>query len=202
MSKIFTLLLMVCVFIGCNSHKNEDSIVFISLHSGVLYDTIDKPYLHIKQYAEYKFSNKDSLSFGIQGNYNYYDDNYRIDNEKPFYFGLEKFYTNKIDKSFSELMTKILNGEYKESYVLNLKGKQKVVFYFDEYRLPEELRKADSLIRNQINLSSQMSDKPNFSLQTILNLQDSLFRRLPPPPPPLKLFKFTPPIINGHKNKK
>ena len=172
---------MVCVFIGCNSHKNEDSIVFISLHSGVLYDTIDKPYLHIKQYAEYKFSNKDSLSFGIQGNYNYYDDNYRIDNEKPFYFGLEKFYTNKIDKSFSELMTKILNGEYKESYVLNLKGKQKVVFYFDEYRLPEELRKADSLIRNQINLSSQMSDKPNFSLQTILNLQDSLFRRLPPP---------------------
>ena len=193
---------MVCVFIGCNSHKNEDSIVFISLHSGVLYDTIDKPYLHIKQYAEYKFSNKDSLSFGIQGNYNYYDDNYRIDNEKPFYFGLEKFCTNKIDKSFSELMTKILNGEYKESFVLNLKGKQKIVFYFDEYRLPEELRKADSLIRNQINLSSQMSDKPNFSLQTILNLQDSLFRRLPPPPPPLKLFKFTPPIINGHKNKK
>ena len=212
MNKIFTLFFVVCAFIGCNSHKNEDSIICICLHTNLLYDTIGNPYLHIKQYAEYKFCNKDSLFIGTSGNYDYWENNLRIDNKKPFHFGLEKFYANKIDRDFSELMTKILNGEYKESYkkefeegiddspievfVINRNGKQKFIFYSEKYLLPEELKKADSLIKSQINFSTQMIDKPNYSLQTILNLQDSLFRKLPPPCPPLN---FTPPFIALHK---
>ena len=198
MNKIFILFFMIFIFIGsCNSHKNEDSIVFVLLNTSLLYDTIGNPYLYIKQYAEYKFCNKDSLFIGVSGNYDYYEHNYRIDNEKPFHFGLEKFYVKKIDRDFSELMTKILNEEYDDSYVINRNGKQKIIFYFYEYHLQEDLEKADSLIKKQINLSTQMIDKPNYSLQAILNLQDSLFRRLPPPGPPMNsTIQFTPPIID------
>ena len=205
---------MICVFIACSSHKNEDSITFIRLRPSVLYDTINKKtYLNIKQYAEYRFSNKDSMFIGVSGYYStYYDSDDIIDNEKPFHFGLEKFYVNKIDKDFSELMTKILNGEYKETYkrafrgdptdvfVINRNGKQKFILFFEKYLLPEELNKADSLIESQINLPTQEIDKPNYSRQIILKLQDSLFRRLPPPPPPLSsTVEFTPPIIEGRR---
>jgi len=212
MSKIFSLFLMGCIFLGCNSQKNEDSIAFVRLHTNVLYDTVGNPYLHIKQYAEYKFSNKDSLFIGVSGN-NYYENNFRIDNEKPFYFGLEKFYTNKINRDFSELMTKILNGKYEKSYreqlgefsiddregvmfIINQNGKQRFIDYYENYLLPKELRRADSLIREQINLPMQILDKPNYSPQIILNLQDSLFRKYPPPGPPLNsTIVFTPPTI-------
>ena len=205
---------MVCIFWGCNSQKNEDSIAFVRLHTNVLYDTVGNPFLHIKQYAEYKFSNKDTLFIGVSGNhYDYYENNFRIDNEKPFHFGLEKFYANKINEDFSELMTKILNGEYEKSYrkqlgefaiddregvllVINQKGKQRFINYYENYLLPEELRKADSLISRQFNLSMQMLDEPNYSPQIIWNLQDSLFREFPPPGPPLDpTVIFTPPII-------
>ena len=193
MNKIFILFFVVCIFIGgCNYQKNEDSIVFVLLNTSLLYDSVGNPYLRIKQYAEYKFYNKDSLFIGVSGNYDYYENNFRIDNEKPFHFGLEKFYANKIDRDFTELMTKILNEEYDESYVINRNGKQKIIFNFYESQLHEDLKKVDSLIKRQINLSTQMIDKPNYSQQAILDLQDSLFRRLPPPPPPLNsTVKFT-----------
>ena len=212
MNKIFILFFTICIFIGCNSHKNEDSITYIRLRPSVLFDTIEKKtYLHIEQYAEYRFRNKDSLFIGVSG---YHDSDYFIDNEKPFHFGLEKFYTNKISRNFSELMTKILNGEYKGSYkekfgeysiddrptdvfVINRNGKQKFVLYFEKYLLPEELKEADNLIESQIILSTQEVFKPNYSLKIILNLQDSLFQRLPPPEPPLNsTVEFTPPIID------
>jgi len=202
-------------FFSCNSQKNEDSIAFVRcLYTNVLYDTVGNPYLHIKQYAEYKFSNKDSLFIGVSGNhYNYYENNFRIDNEKPFYFGLEKFYANKINRDFSELMTKILNGKYEKSYrkqlgkfsiddresvmfIINQNGKQRFIGYYENYLLPKELRRADSLIKEQINLSMQILDKPNYSPQIILNLQDSLFREYPPPGTPLNsTIVFTPPTI-------
>ena len=181
--EILTLLFVVCVFVGCNSHKNEDSIIYICLHTNLLYDSVENPYLHIKQYAEYKFSNEDSLFIALSEYNN--NSSYLIDNEKPFHFGLEKFYANRIDSGFSELMTKILNGEYKESYikefgegiddrpievfVINRNGKRKFIFYSERYLLPEELKKADSLIAGQINLSTHEIDKPNYSLQIILN---------------------------------
>jgi|GEM_PF-1385467 len=217
MSKTF-IFFISCAFLGCNNNKNEDSITYIRLRPSVLFDTIEKKtYLNIKQYAEYRFSNKDSLFIGVSGYYSsYYDNNYIIDNKKLFHFGLEKFYTNKVDRDFSELMTKILSGEYKESYkkefgegiddrptdvfVINRNGKQKFILYFEKCLLPEELKKADSLVESQINLSTQETDMPNYSLQIILNLQDSLFRRVPPPPPPLNAtVEFTPPIIDGRR---
>jgi hypothetical protein len=210
---LFTLCLVLCIFIDCSSHKNEDSIAFVRLHTNVLYDTVGNPYLNIKQYAEYRFSNRDSLFIGISENYDYFDNGYRIDNGKPFHFGLEKFCVNKIDKDFSELMKKIFNSEYEKSYrkssgnpstsiddresvmfVINRNGKQRLISYYEDYLLPEELKKSDRLIAEQINLSIPMIDKPNYTPQIILSLQNSLFREYPPPPPS-SLIEFTPPII-------
>ena len=215
-SRIFSLFLVVCIFCGCSSQKNNDSIAFVRLQTNVLYDTAGNPYLYIKQYAEYKFNNKDSLFIGVSENHsNYSENNFRIDNDKPFHFGLEKFCATKINHDFSELMTKILNGEYEKSYkkplgegaaiddreivvfVINQNGKQRFIVYYENYLLPKELKMADSLIRAQINLSKQMLDKPNYSPQLILRLQDSLFREYPPPEPPLNsTIKFIPPMID------
>ena len=217
MNKIFTLFFVVCIFIGCNSRKNEDSITYVRLHGRLVYDMLEeKPHLYVNKYAEYKFSNKDSLFIGVsdRNNFTSYieDNNSRFDNEKPFHFGLEKFHTNKIDEDFSKLMTKILNGEYKEDYairrdyvtiddrptelfVINRNGKQKFIFYSERDLLPEELRKADRLIVNQIDLSTQATDKPNYSPQIILNFQDNLFRSQPPPPAPGPPLYFIPPVV-------
>jgi len=214
MSRIVSLFFVVGVFVGCNSPKNEDSIAFVCLYPNILYDTMGNPYLHIKQYAEYKFSNKDSLFIGVSGN-DYYD----INNENTLQFGLEKFCASKIDNDFSELMVKILNGEYKESYkkevgeyyindgrtsivVINRNGKQKFILCYEKELLPDELEKADNLI-NQIifgytNFSMPMLDKPNYSRKLILSLQDSLFQKHPPELP-LNSIKFTPPMINENR---
>jgi len=209
----FFLSLVFCIFIGCNTPKNEDSISFVRLHTSALYDTVGNPYLNIQQYAEYRFSNKDSLFIGISGDYDYFKDGYIIDNGKPFHFGLNKFYANKIDKDFSELMTIILNGAYEESYrkqtgsrgtstddregvmfVINKDGKQRFIIYYEDYLLPEELRKADRLIAEQINHSIAVTDKANYTPQILLNLQDSLTQDYPPPPI-ISTIEFTIPVL-------
>lgn len=83
-NKIPVLLFMTCVFIACGCRKSEDNIAFIRLYPNILYDTIGNPYLYLKQYAEYKFSNKDSLFIGVSENY------YNIDKEKNFAIWLRK----------------------------------------------------------------------------------------------------------------
>jgi hypothetical protein len=211
---LFTLSFVFCIFTGCNSPKNEDSIAFVRLHTSVLYDTLDNPYLNINQYAEYRFSNRDSLFIGISGDYDYFDVGCRIDTEKPFHFGLKKFCTNKIDKEFSELMAIILNGKFEESYrkqlggnrstcvddregvmfIINKNGKQRFISYYEDYLLPEELRKADSLIAEQINLSLLVTDKANYTPHIILSLQD-FFQEYLPPPPIISTVEFTLPVI-------
>ena len=210
---LFTLCLGFCIFIGCNSPKNEDSIAFVRLHTSVLYDTDGNPYLNIQQYAEYRFCNKDSLFIGISDDYDYFSNGFRIDNKKPFHFGLEKFDATKIETDFSELMKKILDGDYEKSYrkqlgkfsvddregimfVINQNGKQRFISFYEDYLLPEDLKEAVHLIAEQFNLSIPMYDKANYSTQILLNFQDSLFRECPPPPPPLISFiEFTPPLI-------
>ena len=214
MSLLFSSCIMICVFWGCNGKKNEDSICLIRLSPNSVYDPIEEKDWFLTQYVEYKFNNKDSILIGISTEY-FYNNMDTYDFEKPFHFGLDKFYTYKISKDFSKLMTKILNSKYEESYreklgetaiddrpaeffVINRNGKQKFISYSERHLLPEELKKIDSIIENQIDSPVQEIDKPNYSRQIILNLQDILRRSLiePPPLPSDTTVMFTPPINN------
>jgi len=210
MNKILILFFVIFVFCGCNSKKNEDSIALIRLSPNSIYDSIEKKCWFLTRYAEYKFNNKDSILIGISTEY-FYNNIDTYDFEKSFHFGLDKFYTQKISADFSKLMTKILNSKYKESYreqlglnfiddrvgeyfVINRGGKHKFIAYSERHLLPEELKKIDSLIENQINFLVNEINTPNYSHQIILNLQD-IFRQnlidIPPLPSDTSVI-FTP----------
>lgn len=193
--KIFTLIAIVFILASCTNSEDSKTISFIRYYPNILWDSIGNSYLFIEQYAEYKFSQKDSLYFGISESCERAANDYSQ-------FGLSKFYSMKVDKEFSDLMEILSNGNYKESYIRPLgvphaddrhannfviyeNGIKKIVSYCEVERLPFELRKADSLINEFVKSVRVMSDKPNYSVEIISSLQDSLFHRHPPPPPPM-----------------
>ena len=189
MKKIIVLIALSFIISGCNNLKNNTSISFIRLHPNVLYDPIGNPYLSIKQYVEYRFA--DSLYIGKSEN----DKN----NEKRYsQFGLSKFYSQKMDKDFSDLMEKISNGNYKESYVrelgefaiddrhisilvINKNRIKKMIFYCEEELLPDDLKLATNWINKFATSVNNETTKPNYSSEIIAGVQDTLFKRLPPP---------------------
>jgi hypothetical protein len=202
MKKLFLWIIISSFFVGCNNVKNSDTITFIhGLYPNIHYDTLGNPYLHVKQCTEYRFSTKDSLFIGKFEDYD----------ETSQYYGLTKFYSCKIENNFSRLMRTILNKNYKESYlkelefasiddrhidviVINQNGTQKFILYYthEEDCLPNELKQATDFIKNDLIFFEGTTNKPNFSMKIIADLQDSLFQKLPPPPPPIE---FIAPIM-------
>ncbi len=191
MKKLFFGLFAI-TFIGCSSTQNNDKIIFIRLEPRILYDTIGTPRLYLNQYAEFRFNSGDSLFIGKSESKN-------TDTGNFSQFGLEKFYVYNVEDDFVDLMTKIVKGSYKDSYVRKLSqlsiddrqmclliifqnGTQRIIEYCELESLPRELKQADSLIAIYANVFQRnISHKPNYSEQIILNVQDSLFRKFPPP---------------------
>ena len=196
MNRLLLWIIISSFFIGCNNIKDNNTITFIRLYPNVLFDTVGNPNLHIKQYVEYKFAVKDSLFIGKS-------ENHVVNEEVTPQYGLTKFYSCKIEDNISDLMRTILNENYKKSYlkelgarsiddrhigiiVINRNGTQKFILYYEEDRLPDELKQVNDFIENNLIFPDKTTDKPNYSTIAITNLQDYLFQKLAPPPPPLK----------------
>ena len=208
--KVFILIVFPFIFMSCNDSKENNTISFIRLHPNILFDTIGNPYLHIEQYVEYRFFSKDSLYIG-KSEIN------EANGKEYLQFGLSKFYSKKIDNNFSRLMEKILSENYAKLdeneleecsvddrymniLVINKAGVREIVMYGEEERLPENLRLANELIDEFVKSVNKGIDKPNYSIEIITSLQDSLFHKFPPPLKPT--IKIVPPMIDDDINKK
>ena len=202
------IFLIVCLW-RCKEIDNQ-KITFLSLNSSVLIDSFGKQQLDVKYVVEYRPNSK-VLTIGIkEGNYTYED-------SLVPKFGLDKFYTYKIDSKFNKVVNYLFENEYNDEYYIKHKEPycddrrlkfiiieknniKKVIFYKDREKLPKELFVADSLIYNVVYSKHLDYSKNRICYLLIKELQDTLFSRFPPPKLIKSSIKFSAPIIKIKDN--
>jgi len=199
---IFVLLILL---LGCETEKNE-RIFFVRISPAELYSEENKPELYVCRYIEYNSLNHNQLKVAKSvGRY------YESENKTIPKFGLDRFYTYKLNTKTENALRNLFSTDYQDSYYRQItdgiddrgmefiiieKGNEVKRILYEYGQLPVELKKIDRLINDISNSSTLISSPKNISEIVLKNLQDSLFKHNPPPPRLKSTIKFVAPTVN------
>jgi len=203
--KNISIFLLLIILFGCKTEKNE-RIFFVRISPGLICNEEKKPELYVSRFIEYSSQNANQLKVAKSvGCY------YQFDNKSTPKFGLDRFYTYKLNTETKISIQNLFSSNYKDRYYRKItegiddrgmefiiieKGKDVKLILYEYGQLPVELKKIDRLINDISNSSALIPSSKNTSEKVLTTLQDSLFRRNPPPQQVQSTIKFVAPTVN------
>jgi len=203
--KNISIFLLLIILFGCKTEKNE-RIFFVRISPRLICNKENKPELYVSRFIEYNLQNTNKLKVAKSvGCY------YQFDNKSTPKFGLDRFYTYKLNTKSEIAIQSLFSRDYKDRYYRKItggiddrvmefiiieKGKEVKMILYEYGQLPVELKKIDRLINDISNSSVLIPSSKNISEKVLTTLQDSLFRRNQPPQQVKSTIKFVAPTVN------